>query len=302
MLMVLGLMVQGACNRALVDCVHSNYRQGFSVVGVGALNLRQSTGFESSEPGGWGLASPQRLALEPRSVGFWQRKCSIERRTGQLSCSDDRSPRREGNEDPVPSFVARRRRSGPGRVRFARGTHCVGCYPRDEELGERDQRRVLERGRQPHFRRHYLVVSHTTVLGSLEGVHPLQCPSSHQGARWRSGKSRGRMMRTGSSRSIPLSGHCQARLRVSLVSVSSDSPLDARRHSQRASEHRARPRVLGRGRQPEFPLISCRAPFLESRNWRRSLQWSECKPDLREGALSKQAPVNMAPALWNEVL
>jgi len=298
--MVLELMVQGAWSHALVECVHSNYRQGFSVVGVGALDLRQRRDFESSESGGWGLASPLRLALGLRSVGIWQSKCSIERRTAQLSCSDDRSPRREVHEDPVPSFVARRRRSGPGRVRFARCAHRVGCYRRDEEPGQRDQRRVLERGRQPHFRRHYLVISHTTVLGSLEGARPLQCPSSHQGARWWSGRSRGRMMRTGSSRSMPLSGHCQARLRVSLVSVSSDSPLDTRRRSQRASEHRARPRVLRRERQPEFPLISCCAPFLESRNWRRSLQWSECKPDLREWALSKQAPVNMASALRNK--
>ena len=277
--------------------MHSNYRQGFTVEGVRALNLRQRTGFDTDGFGGWGLASPQRSALGSESEGIWQRKCSFERWTVQLDCTDDRSPRREVNEDPVPSFVARRGRPGSGRIRSARCAHRVGCYRRDEEPGECDQRRVLERGRQPHFRRHYLVFSNTTVLGPLEGASPLQCPSSSQGARWWSGKSRDREMREGRSRSMPLADHCGTRLRVVPATTVSDSPLAVHRlrSCQWASDHGARPGVLRRKRQCEFPLNS------SPRDRRNPLQWSECKPDPRERALPGRAPVNMAPVLRDTV-
>jgi hypothetical protein len=85
------------------------------------------------------------------------------------------------------------------------------------------------------------------------------------------------------------------------VFVSSDSPLDGRRRSsQLAGKSSGRASAFRRKRQIDFSLTECRRRFLVGESGRIPLQWSECKPDQQEWALTVQAPDNITAVMQDE--
>jgi hypothetical protein len=100
---------------------------------------------------------------------------------------------------------------------------------------------------------------------------------------------------------MPLMDQADIGLWALAVAVSSASPLDGhRRSSQRAGKNSGQARAFRRESQIEFSLNECARHFLMGESGRMPLQWSECKPDLREGALSVQAPDNITDVMQDE--
>jgi hypothetical protein len=139
---------------------------------VGVRGAQRGVWSKLKQSGALVLANRLRSAGSAARLLIWQGKCSIGKRTAQPDCAEYRFLRREGNEEPDASFVEGRRRPGPGRVRLARGSHRFGRSPRDEGLGQRDQRCLYQRRTEPDEQ---LVVGQRSFpFESLEGRTSLQ--------------------------------------------------------------------------------------------------------------------------------